>query len=127
VSSGANERNYSTLEQRLRELGSLAHAQRMLGWDEAVMMPVGGGERRGEVLATIAGLVHRQMTSNETGDLIAAAEQEAGLDPWQRANVREIARSRLHATALPSALVVEHSLQSTRCEQAWRIARGAND
>jgi carboxypeptidase Taq len=127
VSSGANELNYSTLEQRLRELGSLAHAQRMLGWDEAVMMPVGGGARRGEVLATIAGLVHRQMTSNETGDLIAAAEQETGLDPWQRANVREIARSRLHATALPAALVVEHSLQSTRCEQAWRIARAAND
>lgn len=127
MSSGANELNYSMLEQRLRELGSLAHAQRMLGWDEAVMMPVGGGQRRGEVLATIAQLVHRQMTSNETGELIAAAENEAGLDPWQRANVREIARSRLLATALPSALVFEHNLQSTRCEQAWRIARGAND
>ena len=124
---GANELSYAALEQRLRELGSLGHAQRMLGWDEAVMMPVGGGPRRGEVLATIAGLVHRQLTSSETGDLIAAAAQEPGLDPWQRANVREIERSRLRAMALPPALVFEQSLQSTRCEQAWRIARGAND
>ena len=127
MNTGTNELNYATLEQRLRELGSLGHAQRMLGWDEAVMMPVGGGERRGEVLATIAGLVHRQLTSSETGDLIAAAEQEKGLDAWQRANVREVARARLHAAALPPALVVDQSLQSTRCEQAWRIARGAND
>ncbi len=127
MSSGANELSYVVLEQRLRELGGLAHAQRMLGWDEAVMMPVGGGPRRGEVLAMIAGIVHRQMTSNETADLIAAAELESGLDDWQRANVREIARARLRATALPSALVVERSLQSTRCEQAWRIARAAND
>ena len=124
---GNNDLSYATLELRLRELGSLGHAQRMLGWDEAVMMPTGGGQRRGEVLATLAGIVHRQLTSNEMGELISAAAQEAGLDHWQRANVREIERSRLRAAALPSALVVEHSLQSTRCEQAWRIARSAND
>ncbi len=127
MTDGNNELSYAVLEQHLRELGNLAHARRMLGWDEAVMMPVGGGERRGEALATLAGLVHRQLTSAETGDLIAAAAQEPGLDAWQRANVREIERSRRRAIALPSALVVEQSFQSTRCEQAWRVARSAND
>ena len=84
------------------------------------MMPVGGGERRGDVLATLAGVVHRQLTSPEIADLIAAAADEADLDDWQRANLREIRRRHLHATALPEALVVARSRQSTRCEQIWR-------
>ena len=126
-SAGNNARSYALLEQRFREIGDLGHAQAMLGWDEAVMMPVGGGERRGDVLATLAGLVHRQITSTETGDLIAAAADEGGLDDWQQANLREIERRRVRATALPADLVVEHSRASTRCEQTWRIARAAND
>ena len=55
---GANARSYATLEQRFREIGDIGHAQAMLGWDEAVMMPTGGGARRGDVLATLAG-THR--------------------------------------------------------------------
>jgi len=122
-----NAQSYTLLERRFREIGDLRHAQAMLGWDEAVMMPVGGGRRRGDVLATIAGLVHRQITSTETGDLIAAAIDEGGLDDWQQANLREIERSRVRATALPVDLVVELSRAGTRCEQLWRVARGAND
>src|SRR5262245_53108099 len=124
---GSNALSYTLLEQRFREIGDLGHAQAMLGWDEAVMMPTGGGARRGDVLATIAGIVHRQLTSQETADLIAAAAEESELDEWQRANLREIERARTQATALPATLVVERSRLSTRCEQAWRVARGAND
>jgi carboxypeptidase Taq len=101
--------SYALLEQRFRELGDLGHAQAMLGWDEAVMMPMGGGARRGDVLATLAGIVHRQLTSSETADLIAAAGEESELDQWQRANLREIERAHTHATALPATLVVERS------------------
>jgi len=119
--------SYALLEQRFRELGDLGHAQAMLGWDEAVMMPTGGGARRGDVLATLAGIVHRQLTSSETADLIAAAREESELDHWQRANLREIERAHTHATALPATLVVERSRLSTRCEQTWRKAREAND
>ncbi len=119
--------SYALLEQRFRELGDLGHAQAMLGWDEAVMMPTGGGARRGDVLATLAGIVHRQLTSSETADLIAAAGEESELDTWQRANLREIERTHSQATALPATLVVERSRLSTRCEQTWRKAREAND
>ena len=102
----------------------------MLSWDEAVMMPVGGGERRGDVLATLAGVVHRQLTSPEIADLIAAAADETDLDDWQRANLREIRRKHLHATALPEALVVgaqssKHALRTdlARCTRRQRLAR----
>jgi len=127
VGSGRNTLSYAALEQRCRELGDLAHAQAMLGWDEAVMMPVGGGARRGDVLATLAGLAHRQLTSPETAELIASAAAEGDLDDWQRANLREMQRSHVCAAALPATLVVERSRQSTRCEQIWRVARAAND
>src|SRR4249919_155449 len=127
MTKGDNAFGYAALERRFRELGDLAHAQAMLGWDEAVMMPSGGGERRGDVLATLAGVVHRQLTSPDVADLIAAAAEETGLDTWQRANLREIRRRHLHATALPETLVVARSRQGTRCEQIWRSARAAND
>jgi carboxypeptidase Taq len=125
--AGNNAQSYALLERRFREIGDLRHAQAMLSWDEAVMMPVGGGVRRGDVLATVAGLVHGRITSAETADLIAAAVDEGGLDDWQQANLREIERIRLHAAALPPELVVEHSRAGTRCEQLWRTARAAND
>ena len=127
MGSGRNALSYAALERRYRELGDLGHAQAMLGWDEAVMMPVGGGARRGDVLATLAGLAHRQLTSSDTAELIAAASAEGDLDDWQHANLREMQRSHLCAAALPEALVVERSRQSTRCEQIWRVARAAND
>lgn len=36
---------YEQLETRFKELHHLGHAQAMLSWDEAVMMPGGGGPR----------------------------------------------------------------------------------
>jgi len=34
---------YENLETRFAELHQISHAQAMLYWDEAVMMPPGGG------------------------------------------------------------------------------------
>jgi carboxypeptidase Taq len=119
--------SYQALEQRYRELGHLGHAQAMLGWDEAVMMPTGGGEQRADAMATLAALLHREVTSSQTGQLLAAARQEPNLDAWQRANLREIERDRRRANALPETLVRERSRAATLCEQSWRRARSNND
>jgi carboxypeptidase Taq len=127
VRDGNNAFSYAALERRCRELGDLGHAQAMLSWDEAVMMPRGGGQRRADALATLAGVAHRLLTSAETAEVLAAAAEEPDLDDWQRANLREFERMRVRALALPEPLVVERSRQSTRCEQIWREARGAND
>lgn len=119
--------SYLALEQRYRELGHLAHVQAMLGWDEAVMMPTGGGQRRADALATLAAMKHRAITSGESGEWLAAALQQRDLDDWQRANLHEIERDRRRATALPELLVHKRSRAATLCEQAWRQARPAND
>jgi Zn-dependent M32 family carboxypeptidase len=68
---------YEQLETRFEELHHLGHTQAMLSWDEAVMMPRGGGPARGEALAALAALAHRTLTAPEVGDLLDKAEQRA--------------------------------------------------
>lgn len=118
---------YSALEQRFKELGDLRHAQAMLNWDEAVMMPTGGGRTRAESMATLAAMAHRLITAGETAELIEAAAAQDELGPWQRANLREIKTIWRNATALPESLVIARSRASSLCEQAWRTARPAHD
>lgn len=118
--------SYDILERRFRQIGDLQHAEAMLGWDEAVMMPVGGGDARAESLATLTATVHRLISAPDNAELIDAAAAEE-LDAWQRANLREITRSWREAVALPESLVTARSLAGSRCEQAWRSARPRQD
>lgn len=119
---------YQALEDHQRRLSHLRHVEAIVGWDEAAMMPAGGGEARGEALATLRGIIHERATDPSLGDLFASAEARAGeLDHWQTANLREMRREWLRATALPHALVEASSRAETRSEQAWRALRAEND
>ncbi|HEX4296398.1 MAG TPA: carboxypeptidase M32, partial [Devosia sp.] len=77
---------------RLAELGrkleALEHAQSMLSVDEAVMMPGGGGEKRAESMAMLAGMYHEMATAPEIADWLDAAAGEP-LDDMQQAALRE--------------------------------------
>ena len=119
---------YEELEARFRELGLLGHAQAMLSWDEAAMMPPGGGEARGESMAVMAAIAHQKLTDPRLEALLDQAEgSNEQLDPWQQANVRAMRRSQRRASALPESLVRAKQIATTRCEQVWRVARGNND
>src|SRR5262249_23403822 len=63
----------------------------------------------------------------QVGELLAAADAQAGLDDWQRANLAEMRRGYVHATAVPADLVERLSVACSACEMAWRSARPAND
>ncbi len=94
------------------------------------MMPQGGGEARGEALASLRGLMHELSTDPAQGDLFEQAdrEQAAGsLSPWQAANLREMRRAWVRATCIPIELVEASSRAESRCEQAWRTLRAQND
>jgi carboxypeptidase Taq len=119
---------YAQLEARFAELHQIGHAQAMLSWDEAVMMPRGGGLARGGALAALAALAHRTLTAPEVGDLLDKVEAGcAELNAWQQANARAMRRMHTRAAALPEALVHAIQIAATRCEQTWRIARAEND
>lgn len=117
---------YDALEKRFRRLGLVRDAAGVLQWDMAAMMPKGGADVRGDQLATLKVIIHEQMTDPAMADLIAAAN-EAALDDWRRANLREMRRAWVHASAVPGDLVEALSKAVSDCEMLWRDARAADD
>ncbi len=119
---------YEDLERRFNRIASLGEAAGVLHWDSSVLMPDGGAQARSEQLAAISVTCHELLTDPRMGDLLACAEEEAGaLDSWQQANLREMRREWLHATAVPERLVEAMSRATKACEMVWRKARPAND
>ena len=118
---------YRTLEARFNRLGTLGEAAALLQWDAATLMPIGSAAARAEQMATLKVMSHEILTQPDTGDLLAAAEAQNDLDRWQRANVREMHRRWLHATAVPPDLIEALTKACSACEMVWRKARPAND
>ncbi|CAK0761824.1 Metal-dependent carboxypeptidase [uncultured Gammaproteobacteria bacterium] len=119
---------YHQLERRFTRIAAVADAIGILNWDCQTMMPAGAAPGRVEQTATLHGLLHELQTDPRLEDLLSQAEAEhAGPDPWQRANLREMRRSWLHAAAVPAELVEASSRASSECEMVWRSARAASD
>ncbi len=118
---------YSKLETRFARLAAVGEATSVLHWDMAAMMPAGGAGARAEQLAALKRVQHDMMADPALSDLLDAAEGEGGLDDWQRANLREMRREWLHATALNGALVEAIAKTCAASEMAWRAARPASD
>ena len=89
------------LHDKFRVIHNLNHASQYLSWDEAVMMPRGGGLARADSLATLRLLVHEMITSSEMGELIEAAKEQGTTDEWETANLRVIEHQRKRSTAVP--------------------------
>jgi carboxypeptidase Taq len=118
---------YRQLETRFERLGSLQEAMAVLNWDHAAIMPAGGAEARQNQLATLAVICHELLTDPALDDALPAAESQNDLSPWQRANLTEMRRRWLHATALPGNLIEARCKAGLTCEMIWRQARPAND
>ena len=118
--------SYQALHNRCKRIDDLGHALAILHWDEAAMMPSGAGDVRAQALATLGGEIHDLTAADETGELIAAAQNE-DLDPWQTANVELAHRAWRKARAVPTDLQMAASRAASACEQGWREARGRND
>lgn len=118
--------SYAKLDEHFGRVGQLEEVSAIVGWDQAVNMPPAAGANRAQALAGLTRVTHELLAAPEVGEWIAAAEAES-LDPWQRANVREIARKWRRATAVPSDLVQAAARADKISEQAWREHRKAND
>lgn len=117
---------FEKLAELGRKLEALEHAQSMLSVDEAVMMPPGGGEKRAESMAMLAGLYHEMATAPEIADWLAAAAEEP-LDEMQQAALREQSRVYTNMTCLSSDFVRRQVVARLRSEQLWRELRAKDD
>ena len=117
---------YQDLSGRFHRIGVIEDALGILHWDQATLMPEGSAPARAEQIATLSVLRHELLTEPEISDLLDAGDGGKG-DDWRRANLREMRRNYLHATAVPADLVEARSRADAACELAWRSARADND
>ncbi len=119
---------YRRLEAAFRRHALVGEAAGVLHWDMSVVMPPGGARARAEQIAELRVLSHEMLTGPHiAGDLAAADAEAAALDRWQAANLREMRRAWLHATAIPADLVAARSRATSECETVWRTARPDSD
>lgn len=119
--------HYAALEERFQRIAGIEGALAILDWDTAVIMPKKAAGGRGEQLATLKRLAHDLLTHPETGEQLAEAEAEGGLDAWQQANLREMHWRYRHAHSIEPALVEALARATTACEITWRDARANAD
>jgi carboxypeptidase Taq len=119
---------YCALESRFARLSAIEDAMGILHWDTQTLMPSGSANGRSDQLATLKGIAHELVTSPQTRDLLDEAEQARDdLSEWQKANLREMRRTYLHAAAVPADLVEADSRAVSRAEMVWREARRTSD
>lgn len=118
---------YRELERRFARIAAIGDALGILGWDTQTMMPEGANDGRAEQTATLSVIAHELATDPRVGDWLAEAEGDRTLDDWQAANLREMRRSYLHATAVPADLVEATSKAVSACEMIWRSARAESN
>lgn len=120
----------AALKARLAEAGNLRRAAAVLEWDLQTYMPPGGAKARSEQIGYLARLAHEKATSDETGALLAAAEQQAaGADPdSDDARLVKVARRDYDQQAkIPTDLASALSEHAAFSQEIWARAREAND
>ena len=115
---------YQQLEQEFRRLHAFRGAASLLRWDAAVMMPRGSASVRGEQLAALESECHALLTTPRMSRLLErAGANEAQLEDWQRANLREMRRERDRAIATPLSLVMRIARATAVAEVRWLEAK----
>jgi carboxypeptidase Taq len=118
--------SFQKLDDLGRKLEALEHALSILGADEATHMAIGGGEKRAEAMANLAGMYHAQATAPQIADWIDAARNEK-LSPDQTIALDEFERTYINATCLPTEFVERRTAATMRSEQLWRELRAKGD
>src|SRR5512145_1974546 len=110
------------LKERLGEVSDIGRAASVLGWDQQVNMPPGGGEARGQQLATLSKIAQEKFIADEVGQLIEDLQQEfAGADPDsdEAAMIRVTARNYDKAKRVPPEFISEQAIVSSKAFEAW--------
>jgi len=118
-----SKKAYLNLEKLFHRIGIIHDISEVLHWDNATVMPPGGGNSRSNQLAELNALSHSILCDSKTSDLLDEAEKDLSLGLWQSGNVSAMRRKWSHATALSNDLVMALSKASSKCESVWRSAR----
>ncbi|MDI5846280.1 carboxypeptidase M32, partial [Shewanella xiamenensis] len=68
--------SYDKLTAQFQKISHFEHFSALGDWDQAAMMPLGGGSERGDAMAELAFHIHSLKTSPHLGHNLALATQE---------------------------------------------------
>lgn len=120
--------SYERLSEMLREINNVSSVLGLLSWDEQVMMPAGSAELRGSQKAALTSVIHARKTSDELNKAITAAESDLEkLDAYQKATVRDAARSFQREVLVSADLEREIATHEVVAMQKWSSARSNDD
>ncbi len=115
-----NNSAYGQLMAFQRQTEALSLVAERLGWDQETMMPRGAAEQRGEELAAMEGILHARRTDARLADWLEAADPQ---DAAGQAQLREIRRSFVRATKVPTDLAQELARVTSMAQGVWAEAR----
>ena len=121
---------YSNLLARLHTLNDLQKSIAVLHWDRETNMPPQGNSGRTQQITTLNQLAHEIGTSNEMGELLAAAEAEqsaADYDSTEASLLRYVRRQYDEEKKFSSDFVRRRSEITGAAGFAWAQARAKND
>jgi len=118
------------LKERVAEIHDLDRATSLLGWDQQVKMPPGGGGVRAEQLATLQRIAHEALTSDDVGrllDSLAPHEDSLDYDSDEASLIRLVRRDWEKARRVPAELRGEMSKAASLAMPVWVKARQEKD
>ncbi|MDQ3879209.1 MAG: carboxypeptidase M32 [Actinomycetota bacterium] len=118
---------WNDLLPHLQKLSDLGSTIALLSWDQSVMMPPKGAEKRARASATLQLIYHEMLVSPEIGQLIERLSDDDSLDQVKSASVRVLRREYDKATKVPPDLVRELAELEGLAYAAWTEARPASD
>jgi len=120
--------NYKKLKTIFKKLAHLQYAQKLITWDEAVMMPEGAGAFRASTMATLDGVIQKKLIQKKVGIFIENAKAERDqLSVWDQINLKWMEKKYRQASCIPPALTEQFTKTKMACEQAWRKRRPQNN
>ena len=115
----------------LQCLSAIKHLQGAIGvltWDQEVMMPVSGVQRRAEQISCLAGIRHEKLQKELLPIVNELREKDlSSLDPKAQRNIGIVSRELDQALKLPSEFVAKLSKTVALAHQSWVESRKKSD
>ena len=119
--------SYEQLKLLFKRIYHLKNIQRIMEWDEAVMMPEGSGHTRSQVMSTLNGVIQKMLIQKNNKLLIDTAKTETLVSRWDRANLKWMEKDYHSAVCIPPKLAKKVIIATMTSEQMWRKLRAENN
>lgn len=118
---------YQQFVQHLQKAANIEAAIAVLHWDKEVNLPVKGAAGRGQVIATLAGMLHEIATDDQLGEWIGTLKKDDALSADQLKNVQVVSKDYDKGKKLDTEFIIRKSKAESASYHAWLAAREKND